>query len=79
MKRRINFMCIILTVITILETVALSATVFYGILTKEVIEDLKNSADVMIESDAWNIVSGTASPCGRSGFGENYADRGSGD
>lgn len=57
MKRRINFMCIILTVITILETVALSATVFYGILTKEVIEDLKNSADVMIESDAWNIVS----------------------
>ena len=22
---------------------------------------------------------GTASPCGRSGFGENYADRGSGD
>ena len=46
MKRRINFMCIILTVITILETVALSATVFYGILTKEVIEDLKNSADV---------------------------------
>ncbi len=57
MKRRINFMCIILTVITILETVALSATVFYGVLTKEVIEDLKNSADVMIESDAWNIVS----------------------
>ena len=45
-------MCIILTVITILETVALSATVFYGVLTKEVIEDLKNSADVMIESDA---------------------------
>ena len=27
------------------------------ILTKEVIEDLKNSADMMIESDAWNIVS----------------------
>ena len=57
MKRRINFLCMILTVITILETVALSATVFYGVLTKEVIEDLKTSADVMIESDAWNIVS----------------------
>ena len=56
MKRRINFLCIILTFITILETVALSATVFYGVLTKEVIENLKNSADVMIESDAWNIV-----------------------
>lgn len=57
MKRRINFLCMILTVITILETVALSATVFYGVMTKEVIEDLKTSADVMIESDAWNIVS----------------------
>lgn len=57
MKRRINFLCIILTFITILETVALSATVFYGVLTKEVIENLKTSADVMIESDAWNIIS----------------------
>lgn len=57
MKRRINFLCIILTFITILETVALSATVFYGVLTNEVIENLKTSADVMIESDAWNIIS----------------------
>lgn len=57
MKRRINFLCMILTVITILETVALSATVFYSIMTREVIEDLKNSTDVMIESDAWKMVS----------------------
>ena len=50
----------ILTVITILETVALSATVFYGVLTKEVVEDLRNSADVMVESDAWQMVSDPA-------------------
>lgn len=60
MKRRINILCMILTVITILETVALSATVFYGVLTKEVIEDLRNSADVMVESNAWKMVSDPA-------------------
>ena len=60
MKRRINILCMILTVITILETVALSATVFYGVLTKEVVEDLRNSADVMVESDAWQMVSDPA-------------------
>ena len=60
MKRRINILWMILTVITILETVALSATVFYGVLTKEVIEDLRNSADVMVESDAWKMVSDPA-------------------
>lgn len=60
MKRRINILCMILTVITILETVALSATVFYGVLTKEVIQDLRNSADVMVESDAWQMVSDPA-------------------
>lgn len=60
MKRRINILWMILTVITILETVALSATVFYGVLMKEVIEDLRNSADVMVESDAWKMVSDPA-------------------
>ncbi len=46
-----------LAVLAILAAVALSSTVFYSFLRREVVEGLESCAIVMMEADAWRMVS----------------------
>ena len=55
MKRKINLQFIIVALVAILTTVSLSAFVFYEQFKKEVASELKNYADLIVETDAWSI------------------------
>lgn len=57
MKKRINLHFILMTFMAIIATVIMSTTVFYGVLKKEVLIDLRNYAQIIADSDAWGIVS----------------------
>lgn len=56
MKKKINLQFIILTMIAILTTVSLSTFVFYELLKKEVIGDLKTYTQLMVKTDTWEII-----------------------
>lgn len=57
MKKRINLHFILMTFMAIIATVIMSTAVFYGVLKKEVLVDLRNYAQIIADSDAWGIVS----------------------
>lgn len=57
MKKRINLQYMVLAFVTIVAAIAISSTIFYNILKKEVLEDMHNYVDVLIDSDAWGMVS----------------------
>lgn len=55
-KKRINIQYMLLTLLAIIATVAISSVVFYELIKKEVVGDLKTYTDLMVDSDAWKIV-----------------------
>lgn len=57
MKKRINLHFILMTFMAIIATVIMSTAVFYGVLKKEVLVDLRNYAEIIADSDAWGMVS----------------------
>lgn len=56
MKKRINLQFMLLILIAILATVSLSTAVFYKILKKEVLADLRTYTELMVKTDAWKII-----------------------
>lgn len=56
LKKRINIQYMFLTLLAIIATVAISSVVFYELIKKEVVGDLKTYTDLMVDSDAWKIV-----------------------
>ena len=56
LKKRINIQYMLLTLLAIIATVAISSVVFYELIKKEVVGDLKTYTDLMVDSDAWKIV-----------------------
>ena len=56
LKKRINIQYMLLTLLAIIATVAISSVVFYELIKKEVVGDLKSYTDLMVDSDAWKIV-----------------------
>ena len=56
LKKRINIQYMLLTLLAIIATVAISSVVFYELIKKEVVGDLKKYTDLMVDSDAWKIV-----------------------
>lgn len=56
MKKRINIQFMVLTLAAILATVTLSAFVFYNLFKKELMSDLKTYTELMVETNAWGII-----------------------
>lgn len=56
MKKRINLQFMILTLAAIIATVTMSTVVFYGVLEREILNDLKTYTQLMVETDAWEII-----------------------
>lgn len=57
MKKRINIQYMILAFVTIVAAIAISTLVFYNILKREVLGDMRNYVDIFIGADAWGMVS----------------------
>ena len=57
MKKRINIQCMLLAFVTIVSAMAISTFVFYNILKREVLGDMRNYVDIFIGADAWGMVS----------------------
>ena len=57
MKKRINIQCMVLAFVTIVSAMAISTLVFYNILKREVLGDMRNYVDIFIGADAWGMVS----------------------
>lgn len=57
MKKRINIQCMVLAFVTIVSAMAISTFVFYNILKREVIGDMRNYVDIFVGADAWGMVS----------------------
>ena len=57
MKKRINIQCMLLAFVTIVSAMAISTFVFYNILKREVIGDMRNYVDIFVGADAWGMVS----------------------
>lgn len=57
MKKRINLYFYLMTIMAIVGTVILSTAVFYGVLKREILIDLRNYAEIIVDSDAWGIES----------------------
>lgn len=55
LKKRINIQYMFLTLLTIVAAVTISSLVFYELIKKEVVSDLRTYADLMVKSDAWEI------------------------
>jgi two-component system phosphate regulon sensor histidine kinase PhoR len=70
MKKKINLQFVVLTLLAILTTVSLSAFVFYGLFQKEVISDLKSYTELMVETNAWEIITHPES-ASSTGLGDN--------
>ena len=56
MKKRINLQFMILTVAAIIATATMTTVVFYGLLKREILNDLKIYTQLMVETDAWEII-----------------------
>lgn len=56
MKKKINVQFLIITLLAILTTVSLSIFVFYELFQQEVMSDLKTYTQLMVETDAWEII-----------------------
>ena len=57
MKKRINIQYMILAFVTIVAAIAISSFVFYNILKREVLGDMRNYVDIFVGADAWGMVS----------------------
>ena len=57
MKKRINIQCMVLAFVTIVSAMAISTFVFYNILKREVLGDMRNYVDIFVGADAWGMVS----------------------
>ena len=57
MKKRINIQCMLLAFVTIVSAMAISTFVFYNILKREVLGDMRNYVDIFVGADAWGMVS----------------------
>ena len=51
MKKRINIQCMLLAFVTIVSAMAISTFVFYNILKREVIGDMRNYVDIFVGAD----------------------------
>lgn len=60
MKKKINAQFLIITLLAILTTVSLSIFVFYELFQQEVMADLKTYTQLMVKSDAWQIITNPA-------------------
>lgn len=56
MKRKINAQFLIITLLAILTTVSLSIFVFYELFQREVMSDLKTYTQLIVKSDAWQLI-----------------------
>ena len=56
MKKKINIQFLVIAVLAILFTVTSISFVFYEIFKKEVLEDLKTYAHVIVDSKAYNNI-----------------------
>ena len=57
MKKRINIQCMVVAFVTIVSAMAISTFVFYNILKREVLGDMRNYVDIFVGADAWGMVS----------------------
>lgn len=48
MKKRINIQCMVVAFVTIVSAMAISTLVFYNILKREVLGDMRNYVDILL-------------------------------
>lgn len=68
MKKKINAQFLIITLLAILTTVSLSIFVFYELFQREVMSDLKTYTQLIVKSDAWQLIT---NPAGNSKLDES--------